>query len=221
MLELKASQRTEKKKKVKTLRQGGFLPAVVYGPKTDNEQISVSLKDFEKVYRAAGESSLVELNTGSKKIPVLIYDILRDPITLKPIHADFYAVDMKKVIHARVPLAFTGESLAVKSEGAILIKVMKEIEVEALPEDLPHEITVSIDALGAIGDRVTVASLSVPHGVKLKAHSDDIIAIIEAPRAEEVVVAAPKEESVVEVKTEQEIKRAEAEAKKKAEEAAE
>ena len=217
MLTLKADPRTEKKKRTTAVRMAGFLPGVVYGPKTINEPVSVALKEFEKIYKSAGESTLVELSVGTKKVPVLIYDIARDPVTSKLIHADFYAVDLKKSIRAKVPVIFTGESLAIK-EGAILLKVMKEIEVEALPENLPHEITISISSLAAIGDRFIVSSLTVPKGVKIKADQDDIIAIIEAPRAEEELVAPAPAEGVVEVKTEQEIKRATAEAKKKEEE---
>jgi large subunit ribosomal protein L25 len=219
---LKAAVRNENGKKVKNLRKAGFVPSVVYGPKTPNESVSVSLNDFEKVYREAGESSLVELHVGSKKIPVIISEITRDPVTSKMTHADFYAVDMKKAIHAKVPLTFVGESPAVKSEGGILLKVMQEIEIEALPENLPHEISVFIDSLTAIGDRITAGALVMPEGVKLKANPEDTIVIVEAPRTEEEVLAAAAvpAEAVVEVKTEQEIKKAEKEAKKQEEEAA-
>lgn len=221
MLTLKAEKRNISGKPPQVLRKEGFLPSVVYGPNFKNESIQVSLSDFEKAYRQAGETSLVELSVDSKKVNVLIYDIARDPRTLKPVHADFYAVDMKKEIHAQVPLVFVGESLAVKSEGGILVKVMQELEIEALPENLPHEITVSIDVLAAIGDRLLVSSLHIPKGVKMKANPDEIVAIVEAPRKEEEVqaVAAPvAEEGVVEVKTEREVKTAEKEAKKLEEE---
>lgn len=221
MISLSAKQRSINGKKVESLRNGGRIPSVVYGPKMKNESIEISLKDFEKVYKEAGESSLVELHIDSKKVPVLIYDIARDPVTLKPIHADFYAVDMKKEIRAKVPLVFEGEAPAVKSEGAILLQVLHDIEVEALPENLPHEIKINVGSLEKIGDRFTVSALIAPTGVKVYAHAEDIIAIAEAPRAEEELGAPVAAEAVAEVKTEQEIKKAEKEAKKKEEEAAE
>lgn len=221
MISLTAKPRLLNGKKVRNLRKEGFIPSVVYGPKIKNEKIEIALKDFEKVYKEAGESSLVELHIDSQKVPVLIYDIARDPVTLKPIHADFYAVDMKKEIRAKVPLVLEGEAPAVKAEGALLLQVLHDIEVEALPENLPHEIKIQIGGLAKIGDRVTVASLHLPRGVKVLAHGDDIIAIAEAPRAEEEVAAPAAAETVVEVKTEQEIKKAEKEAKKKEEEIAE
>lgn len=220
MISLTAKLRLLNRKKAKTLRQAGFIPSVMYGPTIKNESIEISLKDLERAYKEAGESSLVELHIDSKKIPVLIYDIARDPVTLKPIHADFYAVDLKKEIRAKVPLVLEGEAPAVKAEGAILLQVMHDIEVEALPENLPHEIKIHVGGLQKIGDRFTVASLIALKGVKVRAHGEDIIAITEAPRAEEEAVApvAAEAEAVVEVKTEQEIKKAEKEAKKKEEE---
>ena len=221
MQTLKAEKRDVHKETVMVLRKKGFLPCVVYGPKVKNQSLVVSMKEFEKVYKAAGETSLVKLHAGDGDINVLIYDVAPDPVTLKPIHADFYAVDMNKVIHAKIPLAFVGESAAVKNEGAILVKVMQEIEVEALPENLPHEITVSINVLAVIGDRITAASLNIPKDVKLRAHDEDIIAIVEAPRAEEVIAPVAAEETVAEVQTEREAKVAEKEAKEKEEAAAE
>lgn len=217
MISLKAKPRILQGRKVKTLRRTGSIPSIVYGPNLKNESIEVSLKDFEKAYKEAGESSLVELHVHEKKIPVLIYDIARDPVTLKPIHADFYAVDMKKEIHAKVPLVLSGEAPAVKAEGALLLQVMYELEVSAFPKHLPHEILVNVNGLEKIGDRLTVASLMVPPNVKIRADKDDIIAIVEAPRAEEEITSPVAPETVQEVKTEQEIKKAEKEAKEKEE----
>ncbi|MEK7636504.1 MAG: 50S ribosomal protein L25 [Patescibacteria group bacterium] len=218
MLTLNVAIRTEKKKRVKVIRRAGFLPGVVYGPKIENESLSISLKEFELIYKKAGESTLIELAFGGKKIPVIIQAIKRDPRTSVVIHADFYAVDLKKHIRTKVPIVFIGESSAVK-DGAILVKVMKEIEIEALPQDLPHEISVSIESLVNIGDRFAVSSLNVPSGVRVRADVHDTIVIVEAPRAEEELVASAVPVEVAEVKTEQEIKKAAIEAKKKEEDA--
>lgn len=222
MLTLKATKRDIHSKTPQKVRAEGFLPSVVYGPSAKNEAISVSLLDFQKIYKEAGESSLIQLDLDSKKVNVLIHDIEQDPITLRPIHADFYAVDMKKEIHAKIPLIFIGESPAVKAEGALILKVLQELDVTALPEDLPREISVNIELLAKTGDRLTIAHLSLPKGVKTRAHAEDIVAIAEAPRVlEESVVAAVTEGAVTEVKTEAEVKKAEKEAKQKAAETAE
>lgn len=209
MVELKAKPRTITGKQVKTLRQEGFLPAVLYGENIPSQPITVPYRDFESVYREAGESSLVKLEVDGKPYTVLIYDITHDPLRGTPLHADFYAVRMDKVIQTKVPLVFNGESPAVKNEGGILIKVRQEVEVEALPQDLPHEIRVDISALEAIGSRISVADIPVLKGVKILAEEEDVVVLIEAPRSEEELaeILQPAEGGApAEVKTEREVK---------------
>lgn len=209
MRELTAKPRTELGKKAATLRRAGFLPAVVYGEGSTSEAIAVTLRDFEKVYREAGESSVVMLKVaGGKNLSVLIHDVAYDPITSKPIHADFYSVRMDKEIEAKIPLVFTGESAAVKEEGGILVKVMHEVEVRALPKDLPHEISIDVILLDKIGARIYVRDLKLPKGVKALAEAHEVIALVAAPRSEEELKALETEAvpAAAEVKTEREVK---------------
>ncbi|MDO8500000.1 MAG: 50S ribosomal protein L25 [bacterium] len=218
MQELTAKPRNELGKKVNALRRAGFLPAVVYGEGVKSEPLSVSLRDFEKVYREAGESSVIGLKVEggkNKNLNVMIHDVAYDALTSKPIHADFYSVRMDKELEAKVELIFVGESPAVKGEGGILVKVMHEIEVKALPKDLPHEIEVDVSFLEAIGSRIYVKDLTFPKGVKSIAEGQEVVALVEPPRAEEVVVEAATTE-IAEVKTEREEK-AEVKAVKEAE----
>lgn len=207
---LQAKYRTELGRKVKPLRRGGFLPAVVYGEGVPSKSITVSYKDFEKVYREAGESTIVDLDVDGKQFNVLIQDIARDPIRGDLVHADFYAVRMDKVLRTKVPLAFIGESPAVKNEGGVLVKVVQEIEVEALPKDLPREIRVDVSQLAALESRIKIQDLTILQGVKLIGDPDEVLVIVEKPRAEEELESlkqAPVAEAVAEVKTEQEVKR--------------
>lgn len=210
MQELKAKSRTELGRKVKPLRRGGFLPCVVYGEGVPSQPISVTYKDFEKVYKKAGESTIVELDVDGKQFNVLIQDITRDPIRGDMLHADFYAVRMDKVLRTKVPLAFVGESPAVKNEGGVLVKVVQEIEIEALPKDLPHEIRVEVSRLAVLESRIKIKDLLIPQGVRVIAEPDEVLILVERPRAEEeleVLKQAPVAEAVAEVKTEQEVKR--------------
>lgn len=219
MLELKAKVRTEFGKKSKDLIKSGFLPAVVYGEEVKSQSISVPYKEFEKVFRDAGESTLVKLDVDGRLYNVLIYDIQNDPIKGNPIHADFYAVRMDKEIKTRVPIEFFGESPAVKNEGAVLVKVMQEIEIEALPQDLPHELKADISGLAAFESKLFVKDLSIPEGVKVLANPDEVIAIAETPRSESEMEDLKKAEAasgVSEVKTVREEK-AEAKAKEEKE----
>ncbi|MBI2121492.1 MAG: 50S ribosomal protein L25 [Candidatus Sungbacteria bacterium] len=210
MQELKASSRTELGRRVKPLRKDGFLPGVVYGEGVASRPVSVPYKDFDKVYREAGESTIIELDVDGKQYNVLIQDIARDPMRGDMLHADFYAVRMDKVIRTKVRVAFVGESPAVKNDGGVLVKVMQEIEVEALPKDLTREIRVDVSKLVVLESRITVKDIVLPQGVKALAAPDDVLVLVEKPRAEEELAAlkqAPLAEPVAEVKTEQEAKR--------------
>ena len=102
MLILKAKIRKDLGKKVKVLRKHGILPAVLYGPKIKNFSIEIDFKEFENIYKEAGESSLISLEIDSDKFPVLIHDVKKDPLTGKPIHADFYQPILTEEVEATV-----------------------------------------------------------------------------------------------------------------------
>lgn len=211
MQELKARLRKELGKKVKALRRAGFLPAVLYGEGVPSCPISVPSKDFEKAYREAGESTLIKLGLEDKPFNVLIYDVKEDVLSGAALHADFYAVRMDKEIRTKIRVEFFGESPAVKNEGGILVKILQEIEVEALPQDLPHELRVDLYGLSLIGSRLLVKDILLPKGVKVLADPEEVVVLVEAPRSEEELTALKEEtvaETPVEVKTEQELKKA-------------
>lgn len=196
-LNLKAEKREIFGKFLMKARKEGKLPAVVYGPKQKNADIFVEIKDFKKIWQKAGESTIVELGLGAKPIPVLIYAVDIDPITNEPRHADFYAADLTKEITADIPLVYEGLSSAVKI-GGVLVKVMHEVPVEALPGDLPHELVVDISKLINFDDKITVADLKVAKGVKILAEPDEVVVLVEQPK-EEVVEEQPATLADIEV----------------------
>lgn len=210
MPEISAKQRTEVGKRLNTLRRQGVLPAVLYGPGMESTPLSVSAKDFENVLREAGETSLVELRVeGGNVHNVLIHDVAKDPLTLEPIHADFYAVRMDRPIEAKVPLEFTGDSPAEKNEGGIVVKVLHELEVRALPKDLPHAIAVDLARLEKIGDKISVKDVLLPSGVLAVHGGEEVVVLIEPPRSEaelEELTKAAEAAPAAEVKTERETK---------------
>lgn len=211
MQELKAKPRVELGKKTNALRRAGFLPAVVYGEGVKSQPISVPYRDFDKAYKEAGESTLLKLDVDGKLYNVLIHDIKHDPLKGTPLHADFYAVRMDKAIRTKVPIEFFGESPAVKNEGGILVKVMQEIEVEALPQDLPRELKADLSLLDTFESKLLIKDIALSKDVKALAGQEEIIALVEPPRSEEELASlatAPVVEASLEVKTEQEIKRA-------------
>ena len=179
------------------MRRNGKVPCVVYGSGTAHQTLTCDRNELNRVYTKAGESTIVELAVGGKKVPVLIHEMDLDPLSGQISHVDFYAVDMNKEIEAKVPVRFTGESLAVKDLGAIFVVAHEHVTVKCLPKDLPHELTADISGLKEFHDVITVAALTLPAGVTIKDAPETVVAVVQQPREEEVVeVAAPVEGAV-------------------------
>jgi large subunit ribosomal protein L25 len=163
--------------------------------------LDVDYKDFQKVLREAGESSLVELDIeGDKeKRPCLIHDLQRDAISDKFIHIDFFQTSLTEEVEVKVPLVFEGTSLAVKDLGGTLVKNISELEIKAFPQNLPHEIRVSIDSLNTFLDHILVKDLNVPKNVKVMAEPDEIVLSVAQPENVEEDLATELEEKVEDV----------------------
>lgn len=174
----------------------GMIKAVVYGPGAKNASIAVDEKEFKKVLKQAGESSLVELFVEKEKRPVLIHDIQRDPLTGSVIHIDFYQPDLTEEVQVAVPLVFEGIAPAEKDLGGTLNKNMQEIEVKALPQNLPHEITVSIEGLKTFEDHILVKDLVMPKDVTAVKGPDEIVAAVLPPQKIEEELAQEITEDV-------------------------
>ncbi len=169
------------------------MPCVLYGNDVDNTSLICTHKDVLKAYAKAGKSTLVDLDAGGKKIPVLFHSLDFDPVTDNIIHADFYAVDMKKEIEAEVPIKFEGEAPAVKELGGIFFVPRDQVKVKCLPTNLPHELVASVETLVEFGDALHVSVIQVPDGVTILDDQDAVIATVQEPRKEEVVEVAPAE----------------------------
>lgn len=204
MLTLSAKTRKDLGKKVKNLRKVGKIPAILYGPGIKNLPLEIDAKEFEKTLKEAGESSLIKLQVKdedkkNKEFIVLIHEIERDPLTLKPIHIDFYQPKLKEEVEALVPLIFEGESKAVKELGGTLVKNISEVKVKALPLNLPKEIRVSIEKLKTFEDEIFISDLKLPEGVKILKDPKEIVAFAAPPEKVEEELAKPVEEKVEEV----------------------
>lgn len=185
-MELKAIKRDILGSKVHTLREQGLIPAEVYGQGSTNEHLTVNEKEFAKVFKEAGENTVVTLVVEGKKVPVLIYDVIINPISDKVEHIDFFIVNMKEEIETAIPFEFVGESMAVKAQAGVLVKSMHEIEVRALPAHLPHSIEIDLSVLENIHDSIHVKDLKVSTGVKLLAEPDAVVATVMEQETEEV-----------------------------------
>lgn len=220
-LELKSKKREIFGKKTKALRKQGLVPAAVYGGKNSALSITVDLKEFKKVFKTAGETTLIKLfiaapegseprqgRDGGNIKNVLIHDSSRDPVTDEIRHIDFYEVKMDEKIITKVPLVFEGSSPAVIDLGGVLVKAMQELEVRALPADLPHEIKADISSLKTFDDNILVKDIKLPKNVESLENASSSVASVAPPRSEAELEAlsGKVEEKVEEVISETEEK---------------
>lgn len=182
-------------RKVKTLRKKGILPANIYGKDFKSTAVQLSIGDFKKAYDLVGETGIVGLQVNGDVLPVLIHNVQFDPLSDEPIHADFLKVNLTEKVTATVPIEFIGESPAEKTGEGVVVHQMDEIEVEALPADLPEKITVDISGLAAVDDAIKVADLKIDKSkVEVKANPGQIVVNVAAPTKEEEVAPAPEVE---------------------------
>lgn len=189
---LKAKSRTVSNNQA--LRRSGAIPAVLYGFGLDNQTIEVDQKTFSKLFKEAGQTSLINLTIEGfnktktktqKEHTVLIREVQFHPLKNNTLHIDFFQVDMNKTIRTDVPLTFTNESPAVKDMGGVLIRTHDTVDLEALPKDLPHNIEVDISILDDFEKIIHIKDLILPDNVKLYHEQDDVIALVQPPRTEE------------------------------------
>lgn len=197
--ELKVEKRGEKK--AKALRGAGVLPAVIYGRKEEATPIAVDKKQFEKVFKQAGESTVITIKGLGEDKDALIHEVEFDPVFGHPIHADFYAIEKGQKVTVSVPLEFEGTSPAVKDLGGILVKVMHELELECEPKDLPQHIAVDISKLAALEDQIKVKDLILPKSAKISVDKEEVVAMIDIAK-EEPAEAAPADISQIEISEE-------------------
>lgn len=193
MLELSVKTRSELGSKVEKIRENNLIPAVLYGHNIKNLNLSINYNTFEKAYNDAGENTLIKLKVEDgetkKERVVLIHDVDKDPVTDRFIHIDFKQIKMDKPVNVEVSLSFVGESDAVKVDGGTLVKNIQSVEIEALPQDLIHDIEVDISMLKTFDDNIYIKDLKVPDTVKLTADLEDVIVSVTPPRSEEELEA--------------------------------
>ncbi len=181
------------------IRETGHMPAVFYGKKEASTPISIPVVDFLKVWKEAGESSVINLETPDGTKESLIHDVDFDAVTGRPVHADFYVFEKGHKVEVEIPLEFEGESPAVKTMGGTLVKVVHALKIEAMPKDLPHNFTIDISSLVDFQSQILAKDIKLPHGVELKENPEEVVALVSAPREEKEEEAAPVDLSAIEV----------------------
>jgi large subunit ribosomal protein L25 len=172
------------------IRSKGNVPAVFYGPKEASTAIFIKESDFKKVWKQAGESSIISLVDGSDEHEALIHEVDVHPVSGEPRHADFYVIEKGKMLQLNVPIHFEGTSDAVKA-GGTLVKVLHEVEIEALPKDLPKELTIDISSLVSNDSQILAGDIKLPAGVTLLTGPEEVVASISVYVEEVEEAAAP------------------------------
>lgn len=217
-MELTVQKREKLGRGVKALRKEGLVPAELYGRGLENLHLSLPLKEFKKVFKQAGENTLVNVLLEGKKYPVLIQGVSYNPVTDELQSVDLYQVRMDEKLKVKVPVEFVGVAPAVKEKNGLLVKSLQEVEVEALPTDIPHHFDADVSKIIEIGQSLYVKDLAVPAGVKVLVSPETVVATVTAKvtEEEELKMREAAAAGVEGIKVETEEKKAEREATKAA-----
>jgi large subunit ribosomal protein L25 len=180
-------------RKIKHLRTQGLVPATIYGKKITSVNISIHQADFKKVYSETGESGLIELTIGKAVYPVLVNNRQIHPVSGEILHVEFHKVDLNEKVKTKVPVELIGEAPAVAQKVGALLQLIDELEVEALPTDLPEKLIVDVATLVALNDEVTVADIKVSPQVSILAEKTLAIVRVEALVSKQAEVEAAKD----------------------------
>lgn len=200
-LNLSVNKRDLLGKKAKSLRRQGTLPGNVYGKGLESVAISLPTKEFHTLSRAAGETGVIYLKIDGEdqERPVLIHSISKHPVTDALIHADLYQVNLKVKTTANVPIVLVGENELEKQGEGLIMQVINEIEVEALPTDIPHQFEIDVTTLTEVGQSVKISDLTYDREkVEIQAEPEENILIMQEAQMpeepeEEVTEAAEGE----------------------------
>ncbi|HZU08407.1 MAG TPA: 50S ribosomal protein L25 [Pseudacidobacterium sp.] len=206
------------KNAARRVRAKGKIPAVVYGAQEPSVAVEVDPKQILRILHSdAGHNSIFDLEIGGNKAKAMIVDWQYEPIKGSLLHIDLKRIAMDKAIRVEVPIQLLGVPVGVKTQGGILDQVLREVEVECLPGDIPSHIDVDITDL-AFGDVLRVSDL--PHAGKLKFLTDENTTVAHIVAVKEEAPATPEAEAAAAAPVEPEVAKkgkqetAEAEAKK-------
>jgi large subunit ribosomal protein L25 len=184
--EFTAQRRTVIGKKVRRLRREGLVPGIVYGPVVEGTvPVSVDRREFVKFYQTNGHSTLFVLRWEDGDQSVFIREVQQDPVRREPLHVDFFAPNLRMPVRAVVPIVFHNRSSTI---DGMLAEIRTEVEVEALPASIPHQIDVDVSGLVQPGDVIRVGDLPLPDGVTVTTDEDESVVQVEAVYQEPVEV---------------------------------
>ena len=187
VIELKVEKR-DLSEDLSKLRADGYVPAVAYGPADEPIHIKFPINEFLRVWKEAGESTIVDLKGLDEDKEVLIKEVQAHPVKETPLHVDFYVIERGKTLQLSVPLEFIGEA-PVERSGGIVVRVMHEIEVETRPRNIPQSIEVDLSSLENLDSVIKVSDIKLPEGVEAKTDADEIVVSVAEQKEEPEAVA--------------------------------
>lgn len=194
---LQANRRQIVGKQVKQLRRQGRLPAVLYGKSIEPISVTLDLREANRILPRITASHLITVEVDGDQHNALVREKQFHPVLGKLIHIDFMVVSLTEKLRANVTLHLEGESSAVRDLNGVLVSGIEEIEVECLPQDLPESIVVDVSSLSEFGAAIHVRDIKLSENIRVLTDLDEMVAIITAPEAEEVVEAVAEVEPEV------------------------
>jgi len=186
----------------RSLRAKGQVPAIIYGHGREPQPLAIDTRELEKLLsKISAESTVIELSMDGKSARTLIREIQRHPFKRQILHVDFQELVAGEKVTVRIPIVLTGVPEGVRVDAGILDQVMRELEIEVDPANIPNHVEVDVNPL-RIGDSVHVRDIALPEGVELVGEPDSTVCVVSAPRAVVETVAATEE---VEVAAEPEV----------------
>lgn len=187
-IKLSANIRKLTGRKVRQLRDKGIMPANIFGKSIKSLSIEMPVIEFEKAYQEAGYTNIIYLTVDKKEHPVLVSNIQTHPVTSETLHVDFHEINLKEKVTAMVGVELEGEAPAAKQGIGNLVQLLNELEVEALPTDLPEALVANISDLVEIDQAVAVKDLEYDKSkIEVQAEPDEIVVKIEELQKEEII----------------------------------
>src|SRR6478672_4076586 len=167
----------------RSLRKDGRVPAVIYGHGRKPQTLSINTRDLEKLLEhISAENTVIDLDVDGTSSRTLIREIQRHPFKRQILHVDFQELVAGEKVTVRIPIVLSGIPEGVRVDGGILDQVMRELEIEVDPANIPNHIEVDVNSL-RIGDSVHVRDMALPEGVELAGEADSTVCVVSAPRA--------------------------------------
>lgn len=191
-------QLRDKSTKAKNLRKQNLIPAEYYGHGVENVSVQMDYQTFRKLYREAGENTIIDLKidgSGDKK--VLVHRVDRHPVSDEIEYVEFINVRLDEKVTTNLPIHLEGQAPAVKELGGTLVQNLDELEIRCLPDDLIHEVTLSLESLVDFHSALHVSDIVVPEKIEVLTDPGRTVATVQPPRAEEEEIA-PEDEMGIE-----------------------